>query len=204
MATMTGEQFQMLLKLMTDNNAQMMQTYHEEMKKLITSSNSNNNGNLVDTRGVGKPLVFKGVADKYNEWMTKTLAYLRVLAPDSADWVKWSMDMKGHIGDGDIDLKWASQASIVKDFSTKLFSTLITNTEDEAFKIVQSARTRNGLEAMRLLRKRYHPKNPGTKRSILKSIMTMVPCKKISELEKVVLEIEELVKKYESMTDTAG
>ena len=69
---------------------------------------------------------------------------------------------------------------------------------------MQSAGTGNGLEALRLLGKRYDPKNPGTKRALLKSLMTTPSCSKITDLEKTIMKVEELVKKYESMAGPKG
>jgi hypothetical protein len=80
----------------------------------------------------------------------------------------------------------------------------MSSTGDDAWKIIDSAGTGNGLEGLRLLVKRYDPKNPGMKRSILKALMMVQSCKKMSDLEKTIMIVEGLIKKYEGMTDREG
>ena len=46
-----------------------------------------------------------------------------------------------------------------------MYSILLSCTEDDAFRICHSVKEGNGLEAMRLLMKRYEPRTPGTKRA---------------------------------------
>jgi len=77
----------------------------------------------------------------------------------------------------------------------------MTNTGDDAWKIVDSAENGSGLEALRLVVKRYDPKNPGMKRSILMNLMTVQSSKKITDLEKTILYVENLIKKYEGMSE---
>ena len=126
-----------------------------KLLEAIMPKERDNTSNLVDTRGVGKPPVFKGIQDKYPEWMAKLLAYLRVLQPASDSWIVWAVKQETAIGDTEISGKWGEDTTKLREFSNKLFSNLITNTEDEGFKIVQSAGTGNGLEALRLLGIRF-------------------------------------------------
>jgi hypothetical protein len=48
---------------------------------------------------------------------------------------------------------------------------LLSCTEDDPFRICHSVKEGNGLEAMRLLHRRYEPRTPGTKRALLKAII---------------------------------
>ena len=77
----------------------------------------------------------------------------------------------------------------------KLYATLISCTEEDAFRICHSVKDGNGLEAIRLLMKRYEPKNPGTKRAILKAIINNQPAKKAADIEGNLMAVEELMKK---------
>ena len=61
---------------------------------------------------------------------------------------------------------------------------LMSCTEDGAFRICYSVKDGNGLEAMRLLMKRYEPRTPGTKRALLKAVINNVPAKKPEDIEK--------------------
>ena len=89
----------------------------------------------------------------------------------------------------------------MNDFSIELYSLMLSFTGDDAWRIVDSAGTGNGLEALRLIVKRYDPKNPGAKRSILKNLLTVPSCKRISDLEKTILNVDNLIKKYEAMSE---
>ena len=76
-------------------------------------------------------------------------------------------------------------------------------TEDDACKLVSSVYEGGGFEAYQLIKKRYEPTTPGTKRAILKASINNPPCKKVSEVESNLLHIEELFKTYEAMTTDA-
>ena len=87
----------------------------------------------------------------------------------------------------------------VLKFAHNLYSVLLSCTEDDPFRICYSVKEGNGLEAMRLLMKRYEPRTPATKRALLKAIINNVPAKKPDELEKNLMKVEEYMKKYEVM-----
>ena len=80
-----------------------------------------------------------------------------------------------------------------------LYSILLSCTEDDAFRICHSVKGGNGLEAVRLLMKRYEPRTPGTKRALLKAIINNPASKKLDELEKNLMKVEEFMKHYEVM-----
>ena len=163
MATITDTMFEGIMQRLQVENARLMKQMLEEVTKVKQKET-----NMVDTQSIGKPPTFSGKEEKYYEWMAKLLAYLRL--PESDAWIIWANSKTVVVDEGEIDLKYQEPHSKeVKDFSNQLFSTLITNCEDDAFKLVQSAGTGNGLEALRLLSKRYDPKNPGTKRSLSKA-----------------------------------
>ena len=51
--------------------------------------------------------------------------------------------------------------------------------------------------------RRYEPRTPGTKRALLKSLFNMKPAKKIEEIEKNILRVEEIYARYEVMSKEA-
>ena len=57
----------------------------------------------------------------------------------------------------------------------------------------------NGLEALRLIFRRYEPRTPATKRAVLKAVINNPQCKRVEDIEKNLLHVEELIRKYESM-----
>ena len=98
--------------------------------------------------------------------------------------------------ESDIDVEFGNDAFTVKEFAVKFYSILLSCTEDDAFRICHNVKDGNGLEAMRLL-KRYEPRTPGTKRALLKAVINDAPAKKPEDIEKNLMNVEELMKKYE-------
>ena len=84
-----------------------------------------------------------------------------------------------------------------------LYNLLVAKLRGEAFNIVSSVRDGSGYEAWRLIMKRYEPRTPGTKRALLKTIFNMKPAKKVEEIEKNVLRLEEIFNRYEVMSKEA-
>ena len=180
------------------------QAQTELIQKLMEKpSGGGGNGGSGGTRK--EPPVFKGDEKKYAEWMVKLIAFYKSNNAKTERWIQIAMNSKevqedGVYGSGDEWLGHAEDLVEIKKFSTNLYSALLGYTEDDAFKLVQSASECQGLEALRLLKRRYDPKSPGTKRALLKSIMGIPPAKKLVEIETSIMRLEEMIKKYESMT----
>jgi hypothetical protein len=173
------------------------------MLELIARMSQPPAGSMVDNRGIGKPSSFRGEAERYHEWKTKLVAYLKVTNPRAPDWLRWATMQTEAVSEDGMDLSLEGHAELgdMKLFSTKLHAILVSITEGDAFRIVDSARDCNGLESYRLLTKRYEPKNPGAKRALLKSIINNPGAKKISDIEANLMNVERLILKYESMTE---
>ena len=152
---------------------------------------------MTDSRGIGRPIVFRGDESKYAEWKAKLLAYLRVTNPKADVLVQWAGNMTSQITEEDVDLEYGGEAQSVKDFAVKFFAILVSCTEDDAFRICHSVKDGNGLEAMRLVMKRFEPRTPGTKRALLKAVINNTPAKKPEDIEKNLMNVEELMKRYE-------
>ena len=196
---------QMMAQLMTINTQNMATLASQQMdalKAIVQSSNRPQN-TLTDTRGIGKPVNFKGDEAKYAEWKAKLMAYLRTSEPRSVEWISWANEKTSAITDDDIDDEYKTDSQVVKDYSVKLYSTLMSCTEEDAFRICHSVKDGSGLEALRLLMKRYEPRTPGTKRALLKAVINNPQAKKPDDIEKNLMHVEELMKKYETMSGEA-
>ncbi len=136
----------------------------------------------------------------WQEWFTKLKAFLGAAAKGSEEMVGWAVELDKTATEEEMDLSWGVRASEVKVFASQLYTILVNVTEDRAFEIVQSVGGGEGLEALRLLRRRFDPKTPGTKRAILKAILNITPAKKVMEVEEKIMKLEDLVKRYEAMT----
>ena len=121
---------------------------------------------------------FEGDEGKYAEWKAKLMAYLRISTPQSDDLINWAASSASTITEEDVDLAYPTNKQDVLKFAFNLYSILLSCTEDDPFRICHSVKEGNGLEAMRLLMKRYEPRTPGTKRALLKAIINNPAAKK--------------------------
>ena len=136
---------------------------------------------MVDTRGIGKPNTFKGDDSKFVEWIAKLNAFLRSGNAKSTAWLKKVCSKDRPITDEVIteiaedDVETATE---MDEFSIRLYYILVSCTEDDPFRIVNSVTNEDGLEAYRRIMKRYEPRTAGTKRAVLKFIVNNPQCKK--------------------------
>jgi len=182
-------------KEMEEQSSKQMLTLVQSFKDVMTESKQ---GTMQHDEKINKPSQFRGEEKRYNEWMIKLLSYLRSKYVGCDEFIKMAMSSDKIVTTS--MLMSTSSLPKAEEFSTKLHSIIMSLCEDTAFTIVQAAPTGNGLECLRLLKKRFDPKSPGTKRAILKSLMTMQPCTKITEIEAKILKVEELIKKYTDMS----
>ena len=187
-----------LYKVNAENIGAIMRQQQDSLNQIV--GNVRGNSGLTDTRGIGRPVTFKGDEAKYAEWKAKLLAYLRISTPQSDDWITWTASMTTTISEEDIDLVYPDVKPEVLKFARNLYSVLLSCTEDDPFRICHSVKEGNGLEAIRLLMKRYEPRTPGTKRALLKAIINNPAAKKPDEVEKNLMKVEEYIKKYEVMS----
>ena len=124
-------------------NAIMKQQY-EALNTIVLQGGARGNGQMTDTRGIGRPITFKGEELKYQEWKAKLTAYLRVTNPRCDDWISWAASQSTPIQEEDLDLQYASNKQEVATFAVSLYSTLMSCTEDDQFRICQAG---SGLEA---------------------------------------------------------
>ena len=67
-----------LQKQNADNLAALAKQQFEALQTLIQGSAKSHGDGMTDTRGIGRPITFKGEENKYAEWKAKLLAHLRV------------------------------------------------------------------------------------------------------------------------------
>ena len=196
---------QLMLSQLQTQNMDNMAIFAKQQGDMMLAmmQQSRPQGVMTDTRGVGRPINFKGEERKYPEWKAKLMAFLKVTVRESEEWIVWAAAETDTIDDESIRDSFGTDAvgRSVAEFAVKLYSTLLSCTEEDAFRICHSVKTGNGLEAMRLLVKRFEPRTPGTKRAVLKSIINNPAAKKTDEIEANLMRVEELIKKYEHLAN---
>ena len=191
MAAMTDETF----KAMTAAIAQ-------SVVQAITTLNMKTN--KIDQKAIGGPPTWdSSKEDGFLEWKLKLEAWLVNQEERAMKWLKAARDLDEKFETDDLDLKYASsdqtELNDIKRFNAMLYNIMVTKLSGEAFKIVTSVRDGCGIEAWRLITKRYEPRTPATKRALLKTIFNMKAAKKVEEIEKNVLKLEEIYNRYEAM-----
>ena len=195
MSQMIGE-----MQRMNSENLKMLMTQNFDALTQLIGTTKAPQMSMTDTRGIGRPITYKGDETKWAEWKAKLMAYLRVIAPRSDEVIQWACKELNPVAEEDIDLRYGEHKLEVMKYSANLYSILLSCTEDDPFRICHSVKEGNGLEAMRLLHRRYEPRTPGTKRALLKAIINNSPSKKPEDIEKNMMHVEELMKKYEIMS----
>ena len=181
------------------NMVTLAQQHMDALKEIVHSNTRGGSSGMTDTRDIGRPVVFKGEEQRYGEWKAKLFAFLRVSTPQAMEWISWAGSQASTIDEELIAEDYRSENQEVINFGNRLYAILLSCTEEDPFNICYSVADGNGLEAMRLLMKRYEPRTPGTKRALLKAVINNLPSKRPDEIEKNMMHVEELMRKYEQL-----
>ena len=163
---------------------------------------------MVDTRGIGRPPSFDGAERSWREWKGKVMAYLYATAPNSKSVLEWADSCASPIVMAMLEAQCTDAQGVLNQtnlddmchFSTRLFLILVDTCKGEPYRIVESAGHGNGLEAWRLLMRRYASRTPGTKRALLASLFAMKPATSAVDFESVLLTVEEIIRRYDAMS----
>ena len=79
---------QFLQELMAGNREAMNNMVASNQQVIAQLMSVNKATSMVDTRGIGKPAVFKGEESKFTEWMVKLNAYIRSTNAGAIDMLK--------------------------------------------------------------------------------------------------------------------
>ena len=159
----------------------------------------------IDHRALGGPPEWDATKeDGFREWHIKVQAWLVNQASKAINWLKRASMATESLTTATLDVEvfdTEQDREQCKKFNSLLYNILITKLKGEAFSLVTSVSDGCGFEAWRLLMKRYEPRTPATKRALLKTIFNMKAAKKVDEIEKNILKLEETYKRYEAMSD---
>ena len=148
----------------------------------------------IDTKAIGGPPEWDSTKEEtqFMEWHVKIKAWLTNQDERAQRWLNTARDADNVIETDDLDVqqfKDEAERAACKRFNGLVYNILVTKLKGEAFNIASSVRDGCGLEAWRLVMKRYEPRTPGTKRALLKSIFNMKSAKKVEEIEKNLLRL---------------
>ena len=94
-------------KMQSDSLANLMKQHNDALAVLVGSGRGNSG--LTDTRGIGRPVAFKGDELKYAEWKAKLMAYLRISTPQSDELIRWVARADSTVTEEDVDIFLSEQ-----------------------------------------------------------------------------------------------
>ena len=132
-------------------------------------------GGRIDTKAIGGPPEWNSNQDEsgFAEWHIKIKAWLTNHDGRAQRWLNAARDTDEVIETDDLDVQHfndETEREALKRFNGMLYNILVTKLRGEAFNFASSVRDACGLEAWRLVLRRYEPRTPGTKRALLKSL----------------------------------
>ena len=159
----------------------------------------------IDNRALGGPPEWDSGKEEsaFLEWHVKVKAWLTNQDERAHRWLNTARDAPQVLTTEDLDIQEfrdEKERSSCKKFNGLVYNILVTKLKGEAFNIASSVRDGCGLESWRLIMKRYEPRTLGTKRALLKKIFNMKAAKKVEEIEKNLLQLEEIYTRYETMS----
>eukprot|EP00438_Fugacium_kawagutii_P024647 Skav203984 [mRNA] locus=scaffold3369:57215:60998:- [translate_table: standard] len=164
---------------------------------------------LVDNRGLAKPSNYDGTAD-FLQWKIRLEAFVSSVHADFEKAMQWGEDEADPISEASMTAEFGATNPAqeeIPDLAAKdaqLYAVLQTLCEKEAFTLVRSAGKGHGLEAWRRLCKRYDPSTGGTRRALLKSVLSPNKCSKVEEPSAAVENWEDQVRQYENRRKADG
>ena len=200
MSQLTAEDLNVLTSAIAQTIVQAQTPLFTQLIEGMKSTNPK--GNRIDHKSIGGPPDWDSSREEgFLEWKLKMEAWLTNQDERASVWLKEARDRVDKIETEELErITDEKEKEGCKKFNTVLNQILVTKLKGEAFNIVTSVRDSCGLEAWRLIMKRYEPRTPGTKRALLKTIFNMKAAKKVEEIEKNVLKLEEIYNRYESMS----
>ena len=192
---------------MSQAMSQQLAPVLSEITRLVAQKSPRN---MVDTRGMGRPPSFSGEEKAWREWRGKLTAYLYATDSTAETSLRWAESQNSPITHA-VMVEQCTEDELVDEgkldtgllFNKKLYLVLVDTCKGEPYRMVESAGHGNGLEAWRLLMRRYASRTPGTKRALLQNLFSLKPATSSENFESVLLNMEEMVRRYDTMAVSA-
>lgn len=111
---------------------------------------------------------------------------------DAYHWVALASERDTPIDEGDLDAHFGDEAGFVRETSVSLYAQLVSSTTDYPSSLVNNHFGGNGFEAMGVVMRRFEPRTPLTKGTVLKATITNPPSKRAEDTGRHLLQVEEL------------
>ena len=168
---------------------------------------------LIDARGLGRPVPFDEKEDKFPGWRRRFENFIVGSYGETfREVLSWTTECEEPISSTSWDAEFGIGSdrdlagSTVVDLDTKvnqLYAILVSLTEDDSNDIIVGAGDGNGLEAYRLLCRRWDPNLSCRKGNLLKAIIAPARCK-YDDLQGTLERWKEQIRRYERRKDDSG
>jgi len=150
-----------------------------------------------DVRGLGRPSEFDGRADQWTEWSFKAKAWI-VLNTEFG-----TVDLEKVSRSADpVDMRAMGATARTMEANTKLYFMLAMMVKGQAATVVRKAPNGHGLEAWRLLSRKYDPEDDQSSLGLLAALLKYDFGGSLHELSQRLDHFDVLLKKYESASET--
>jgi len=157
---------------------------------------------LIDVRGLGKPPVFKNTEATFQEWSRKLAGFASASYGEAfRAMLEWAEDQEETLTREDLTTAFGpdsleDEVSNLREKDMQLHVALQNLTEGESYDLVMGAGPGNGVEAFRLLVRRWDPASGGRRRALLRSVLNP-PRSSLKDLASSLEKWEALVRRFE-------
>ena len=197
-------------KLQEVNPTKMVETIAQAIGESMKEASSDRRDPpkvLVDTKGIGKPYIFKNEERKFHEWSGTIINYSCALVGEAVrPLLEWVAEQETEVSELDIDEDTCEHLPCtVPELSNQIYNLLINFTEEETYDLLTSniALRGNGLDAWRRMHKRWDPAVAGRSRKLLRMITSPKQAQMRGCL-RAIQQWKQLLVRYERHRDESG
>ena len=199
LGTMIGQSIaQTMGPLMTQAQQNTTSAITETIRMVMKSGTSGKTSSIFDTRMLQNLKPFSGVGDNFYDWQRKVKNYMKCCNPVIVTMMNKAETQMEPIAISEVKRGFGDEGL---QFDGELCAFLEYHTEGPAAQTLVAAQG-SGVEAWRLLSKRYDPRTSESKRALMKKVVNTPAVKTMADLEKALQSWETSCRRYERATDT--
>ena len=150
-----------------------------------------------DVRGLGRPAEFDGRVDQWTEWSFKAKAWIVLNTEfNTADLERVSRSV------GPVDMRAMGATARTMEANTKLYFMLAMMVKGQAATLVRKAPNGHGLEAWRLLSRKYDPEDDQSSLGLFVALLKYDFGGNLQELGQKLDHFDVMLAKYENVSET--
>ena len=182
----------------------LLQRLVASQEQLANAMRGNRTKNLVDTKGLGKPLTFRNKEEEFRTWSRKTANYICSVHKEATDVLVSVAQNEAPSQMDQLKAEFFELGDdLLDEINAQVFQCLMALTEGESFDLVLGAGNGQGFEAWRRLQRRWDPSTAGRARSLLREILSPGRAK-LADLQGAIERLEDMMRRYCSRKDSSG